>query len=212
MQNIVCILTCNILYLAREHGQIFYEKLFMFYTSLIPVNLFQKEADDILDIKPPVQFYINGNNYFDKFLFYSLITGSILSVLLFLLYLILKQKTKNIHTLSPDEIAINMISKLESLNNPDKKDFYFRLSSIFINYIQERSGCNCVSLTIEQLIVLINDLTDDNELIKDVKSILRLWDEYKFAASTAGSDQIKNHLFIVKRFIKATTAKHNCTN
>ena len=96
--------------------------------------------------------------------------------------------------MSPDEIAINMISKLESLNNPDKKDFYFRLSSIFINYIQERSGCNCVYLTIEQLIVLINDITDDNELIKDVKSILRVWDEYKFAGSTAGSDQIKNHL------------------
>jgi hypothetical protein len=110
----------------------------------------------------------------------------------------------------PEQTAWEALHALEDsdlLATGQQKEFYFRLSLILRQYLEERYGMSALDKTSSELLVEFRRV----ELPSDLNSLLRYFfdnaDLVKFAKLTPEEREIVDDLNRVKQFINATTVK-----
>ncbi len=107
--------------------------------------------------------------------------------------------------LSPEDIANQRLSRISNIMNQDGRAFYFRLSSILRNYIQDRYDVAAPEMTTEEFLPRIDHLAIDGELKSRLKTFCRNTDPIKFAGDAAVEKQMEADLLFVKSFVLKTT-------
>lgn len=165
-----------------------------------------KEMTDIYDIKPPRVFGVNP-----AWIRFALALFSVILVLflLFMAYRLWSKRRRPVesHTpaLSPEERALAGLRNVKTLMNTDGKEFYFRLSAVYREYIQDRYGVEALEMTSEELIPNIKKLAIDLQLKTDSRSFIELSDPVKFTDIEADPVQMEAHYGFVRTFIDKTT-------
>jgi hypothetical protein len=107
--------------------------------------------------------------------------------------------------LSPEETAFQRLAAL-SVDRMDGKAFYFKISSIFREYLQGRFGIDGLEMTTEELLPHVERLKIDRELKRDSKIFIVSCDPVKFADASAFPEAMKRDFDFVKFFIEKTAA------
>jgi len=163
------------------------------------------EMTDIHDIKPPEALGLN-----QAYVYYGL-----LALLLLALFIVgwlywqkrrkQKTKTETVTILPPEQIALNAIDHLFKRGFEDGRAFYFELSAILRNYIEDRYTVNAPEMTSEELLPLIENLSVGRESQQDLKNLIRSTDPIKFAASPVHPSKMEGDIEFVRRFVIQTT-------
>ncbi|MFC1813383.1 DUF4381 family protein [Thermodesulfobacteriota bacterium] len=166
------------------------------------------EMTDIHDIKPPEKAGV------DPVLFYCLLLGALLLVLLFVGFYFWKKRGKkaaelDIAPLPPDVAALRFLDELATEENSDEKAFYFRLSAILRHYIRGRYHINAPEMTTEEFLPRVEQLGLHVGLQQPLRELFRSTDPIKFARVPAGEAKMKSDLIFVKEFVEQTTLMQN---
>jgi len=107
--------------------------------------------------------------------------------------------------LSPEETAFQRLAAL-STDTTDGKTFYFKLSSIFREYLQGRFGIDGLEMTTEELLPHVEKLKLERGLKQDSKKFIISCDPVKFADAPAFPEAMRGDFALVKSFVEKTTA------
>lgn len=105
--------------------------------------------------------------------------------------------------LPPDRQALMELEALKQVESA--KDFYFRLSVIFRDYLQGRFDLAAPEMTTEELLPELERLPLGTAWELDLKAFLRRSDPVKFAGRPADSDQMRRDLARIHEFVVETT-------
>lgn len=176
--------------------------LTVFLLSLNTVSF----AEEIKDIKPPVCF---KSNY--TFLF---IVGVIIFAAGLIWWAKFFLKTKklradsSVFTTPAHEIAYGALEKLKAKNLAAAgkiKEYYFELSYIVRNYIENRFGIRSSEMTTEEFLLSLRDFEVLNGTDKNLlKKFLNLSDIVKFAKYNATQKEADESFALAKNFIDET--------
>jgi len=183
----------------------------MIPNSSIPSSIPQTEPEnavtmtDIHDIKPPETLGINPS-----YIYYGLLVLLVLALFIAgWVYWYRKRKQKIIEeveiSLPPEEIALNALKSLSKRGYVDGRVFYFELSAILRSYIQDRFKVNALEKTSEELMPIIENLSVERDVQRDLKELIRSAEPVKFAASPANQIKMEGDIEFVQRFVKQTT-------
>ena len=163
-------------------------------------------AEDIRDVKPPVDFPPN-------YLLLWIILGLIVVAVVFLLtrFLITKSRGKKISVASPKlphEIAFERLAELQKRNLPavgQMKEFYSVLSDIIRHYIEERFSIKAPEMTTQEFLWFLNSssrLLENHKIF--LKDFLISCDMVKFAKHAPELNEIDSSFQLAKKFVEET--------
>ena len=203
---IIWILFSNAMLLAQQHPNSLKASANEPSESSVSGNAV--EMTDIHDIKPPEKAGV------DPVLFYCLLLGALLLLLLFVgFYFWKKRETKatepDIAPLPPDVAALRLLDELATEENSDEKAFYFRLSAILRHYIRGRYCVNAPEMTTEEFLPRVEQLGLHVGLQQPLRELFQSTDPIKFARVPAGEAKMKSDLIFVKEFVAQTTLTQN---
>ena len=107
--------------------------------------------------------------------------------------------------LSPEETAFQRLAALTA-DTTDGKAFYFKLSSIFREYLQGRFGIDGLEMTTEELLPHVEKLKLERGLKRDTKNFILSCDPVKFADAPAFPEAMRGDFSFVHSFVEKTTA------
>ncbi len=155
------------------------------------------EAEDIKDIKPPMEIEID----YRKYIYYGLVGLGFLLLVFFIYYYYKKKKKgeeiipKRKKPLKPAHIeAIEELEKLKNSNLLSEgriKEFYIIISEIIRRYIERRYFIYALEMTTSQICGELYSTEADNEIIELVYKFLGLCDFAKFAKYIPSDDENK---------------------
>ena len=162
------------------------------------------QMTDINDIKPSEKIGVNP-----ALLWYAAMGVVILAVLT-AVFLFWKKRQKEkipevVAALSPEEAALNSLVELQELMHSNGKQFYFRLSMIFREYIRQRFGMDAPEMTTEELLPRIAEIKLASDLDRGVRDFIHASDPVKFAERTAEMETMQLHFEFVRSFVRQTT-------
>jgi hypothetical protein len=116
-----------------------------------------------------------------------------------------KRQAEKKPELQPWQKAIEMLKKLtpEKYETKEKfKKFYFQISHIFKSFLQEQFGWDVLEKTDDELINFLREKNFDENLVKNLKSILEGSLLIKFANEQALKEQARKDLDLLISIIK----------
>ncbi len=172
------------------------------------VTTLDADASDVRDIKPPVALH---KNYYRLYIIIGIAIG-VLILAAVIAHFIYHRKHREIESipepLSAHQIAYNDLESLRSLDLISKgqiKEYYYRLSNIVRQYIENRFNLMAPERTTEEFLaeMMVTDrLTGDHkELVGD---FLEHCDMVKFAAYGPDSREIENSFNSAKKLVDET--------
>ena len=172
----------------------------------------QQFGDDIKDINPLEKIELGFSIYF----WIALIIACLLIVALIIFYFYKKKRKNVVHILVPaDKVALTALEQLKNIKLLDKGDFreyYFRLSEIFRQYLEMRYKHPAVEMTTEELIPFLSGINISREL-KDIStSVIKRADMAKFAKSSPSFDVATKDWDDVSDFVLKTAQRPNQVN
>lgn len=183
-------------------------KRFRLFFNLVLFVLFSFHsfADDIKDIKPPIDF---AKNYFFLFMILGLILiTAVLFLVIFLIRKFKKKKSKLITIKPAYIIAYEQLEVLRKKNLPTLgkiKEYYYELSLIIRYYLENRFQLKALEMTTDEFLYVLQSshkLTDVQK--QALKSFLKHCDLVKFAKYGPSSDEITKSFDISKSLIDET--------
>jgi hypothetical protein len=176
-------------------------------TSILPADMKEKQLNDI---KPPVP-------YPSDYKIWLWITLGILAAaaIAFGIYFFLKRRNKIVDAqavmLTPHELAYRDLDELAAENlikRGEIKLFYYRISGILRQYIENRFGLRAPEQTTEEFLSgLDKDSSFPTEYRILLKTFLRNCDLVKFAEFTPEKEEIENTFESCRAFIRGTEVK-----
>ncbi len=166
----------------------------------------QSAMTDIYDIKGPEAFGVNPA-YF-RYTLYALLIFLIFALVVAGIIFIKKRKKKIeeiIAQVDPDAAAYKQLEQLAGLQNPDGKEFYFRLSAILRHYIRCRFNIDAPEMTTEELLPKISEIRLGHDIHQQAKTFFYSSDPVKFADIAVYQEKMKDDLLFVRNFVKETT-------
>jgi hypothetical protein len=139
--------------------------------------------------------------------------GGIAAVVLALLLFFIWQKRKNrpsiiVPPAPAHEIAFEALSHLRQTdfsNQEAIRKYYFSLSAVVRNYVENRFGMNATDLTTEELVPLIqHELPIESPLKNQLRSFLESTDAIKYAGGDAQESEIERAYEQALTFVEAT--------
>ena len=107
--------------------------------------------------------------------------------------------------LSPEETAFHRMAAL-STDTTDGKAFYFKISSIYREYLQGRFGIDSLEMTTEELLPRLERMKIDKDLKRDSKKFIVSCDPVKFADTPVFPEAMERDFAFVRSFVEKTTA------
>ena len=166
----------------------------------------ETEMTDIIDIKPVEQ--IGYDTRMIRYIFYAI---AVLLLVVFLFYLldrlIRKRKKAGTETeviLPPDQVALKSLADLETVDNLEEKEFYFRLTAIVRAYIKGRFSIDASEMTTEEFLPLVPSLPVEKEMRTGLRDLLKTTDPVKFAGIPAGREKMMDDMRFAKHFVEST--------
>ena len=167
-------------------------------------------ADEIRDIKPPIDFPVNYA------LWWILAIVSFLAVLGFLLrfFLLGRAQRKDIASASlksPWQAAYERLDELKKHNLPQQgrvKEYYTQLSDIVRRYIEDRFQIRAPEMTTQEFLSSLGgaaELTDGQKNV--LRDFLNSCDLVKFAKHTPTIKEMEEGLFWAQRLVEETKPK-----
>ena len=161
------------------------------------------EMTDIIDIKPPLEIP------FDPALFYYLGAALVLAVLIAAIIWYLRRKFKKADPVPepvPPHVRANaeLDSLARDMDRLSPREFYFRLSTAFRAYLEERFHFPALEMTTEELSPRLDALPLDPGLLVEIKAQSRRADPVKFAGFSAGRETMTHDLGLIKDLVSAT--------
>ena len=163
-------------------------------------------AEELKDIKGPLKLPINWTIIIIALSAVVLIAGIIV-------FLFIRKRKPMIKTV-PEirktswEVALNRIELLERgswLSRGEFKMFYFELSDIVRQYIENRFSIKAPEMTTEEFLIFIKTSSQLNEVQKDIlKEFLTSCDMVKFAKHTPQESEAKGSIAIALRLVNET--------
>jgi hypothetical protein len=90
----------------------------------------------------------------------------------------------------------------EGLGTRKGKDFYIELTSVLRKYLEQRSGKTVLSITTEELDILLSNILNEDQLTKSMVRFMRFGDEVKFSGVDVTQERIEEDLNQVFEFGK----------
>lgn len=90
----------------------------------------------------------------------------------------------------------------EGLGNRPGKDFYIELTRILRKYLGQRSGKRVLSITTEELDILLHNILKEDQLTTKISRFMRFSDEIKFSGIDVSQERIEADLNRVFEFGK----------
>ncbi len=119
-----------------------------------------------------------------------------------------RQRKKNMHPIEikivPDEKAFQQLAALETDNTLGDKEYYFRLSTIFREYLEGRYGIDAPEMTTEELLPQLDKLALDRTLNLGIKAFIGSCDPVKFANERVPEEKKITDVSLVKMFVTTT--------
>ena len=164
-------------------------------------------AEDIRDIKPPLYFKTG-------FLPLAILGGLLfLAGLALLLKFILKRFNKKqqdalVEKIPADQLALQALQELSAEGLPAQgriKEYYFRLSGIIRQYIENRFSIQAPEMTTEEFLLTLKDSHILSASHKDLlKQFLGLSDIVKFAKYGPSQKEIEESFACAVKFVQET--------
>lgn len=168
-------------------------------------KLWAEQAEDIRDIRPPVEMPYFFLPWLIALGCLLLIAASVAAVRLFLTH-----QKKNAHSkrLSAWEIACQCLEELQAKNYPARglvKEYYSELSDILRKYIEARFALNAPDMTTEEFLDSLkrSEALNDGDKVK-LARFLTGCDLVKFAKYSASAHEMDESLTLVRGFISGT--------
>lgn len=196
------------------------QKIDTLYTNALELTITSPEVDTTLaiqDIKPimHVTFWDVAKEFFQKNYPYILLGILIAALLIFAIYYFYrKHQNKPIFSapkpkLPPYLIALEQLETLRQQKlwqNNLIKEYYTSLTDILRFYLKEDMGVNATEMTSDEILSAIEDLsfTDHKQQFENIRTILRIADQVKFAKSIPLPDEHDLCFKYVKLFIEST--------
>ncbi len=165
----------------------------------------EADADDIRDIKSPVNFPVKLGPY--------IIIGAIVLLIaagICVVFLLKKRKaSKDKITLIPaHEVAYKRLQKLQNNNLPGQgkvKEYYIRLSDIVRHYLEDRFALKAPEMTTEEFLLMLKDSSTLSYEHKELlKKFLSHCDMVKFAKYGPSYQEIDSSFESAKGLIDQT--------
>ncbi len=172
------------------------------------VTTLDDDASDVRDIKPPVSL---DKRYFKLYIIIAIVFGVLVLIAAVLHYIYHKKQTETepVQEILPAwQIAYNDLESLKELDLISKgsiKEYYYRLSNIVRQYIENRFKLMAPERTTEEFLteMMVTDrLTGDHKEL--VGNFLEHCDMVKFAAYGPDSREIENSFNSAKKLVDET--------
>jgi hypothetical protein len=162
---------------------------------------------DIHDIKPLERIVVLG-----KWLSYLLAGLALLLLLAFGLWLLRRKRRQPAQEtlpppVPPDVIALEALAQLAADQKGliDRQAFYFRLSAILRQYIDQRYTLGASRMTTEEFVPRVATLELEPALQRPLIDLCRGADPIKFAKAAVDDLKMQADLRFVEQFVKRTT-------
>ena len=158
------------------------------------------QMTDIHDIKPLARLHWQHRRWL-----VALAVVLVLAALAGAIYYIIKRHRKSrapaTLLVPPDQMATERLRDIADVRQFDGKTFYFRLSAIVRDYIEERFGLNAPDLTTEELLPLLRHLPLKPDLSQGLADLLRASEPIRYAQGIACADQMHQDWLFARRFV-----------